>query len=78
MSRHVGTGRLRVDLERRPLRQLVDGQRERVDEGLRWSRAIGVTAIPTFVFNGSYGMVGAQELDAFRMMMTKIGQPPKA
>jgi len=52
--------------------------RERVDECLGWSRAIGVTAIPTFVFNGRYGMVGAQELEAFRTMMAKVGQPPKS
>jgi predicted DsbA family dithiol-disulfide isomerase len=51
--------------------------RERVDEGIDWSRGIGVTAIPTFVFDGRYGMVGAQEIDAFRAMMEKIGRPPK-
>ena len=52
--------------------------RERVDEGIAWSRAIGVTAIPTFVFNEQYGMVGAQELPAFRQMMEKIGAKPRA
>jgi predicted DsbA family dithiol-disulfide isomerase len=58
---------------------LEDGRyRERVDEGLTWSRGIGVTAIPTFVFNGRYGMVGAQEIEAFRTMMTKVGQPPRS
>jgi predicted DsbA family dithiol-disulfide isomerase len=51
--------------------------KQMVDEGIGWSRAIGVTAIPTFVFNEQYGMVGAQELPAFRQMMAKIGQPPK-
>lgn len=57
---------------------LEDGRyRERVDEGISWSRAIGVTAIPTFVFNERWGIVGAQELMAFRQMMEKIGQPPK-
>jgi predicted DsbA family dithiol-disulfide isomerase len=57
---------------------LVDGTyRERVDEGLGWSRAIGVNAVPTFVFNEQYGIVGAQELPTFRQMMEKIGQPPK-
>ncbi len=48
-----------------------------VDDGIAWSRAIGVTAIPTFVFNESTGMVGAQELPAFREMMSRIGNPPK-
>jgi predicted DsbA family dithiol-disulfide isomerase len=58
---------------------LVDGRyRDRVDEGIAWSRAIGVTAVPTFVFNEQHGMVGAHELPAFRQMMEKIGQPPRA
>ncbi len=57
---------------------LEDGRyRERVDEGITWSRGIGVTAIPTFVFNEQWGMVGAQEIAAFRQMMEKIGQPHK-
>jgi len=37
-----------------------------------------VTAIPTFVFNQRDGIVGAQELDAFRYMMEKIGNPPRS
>ena len=48
-----------------------------VDEGIAWSRAIGVTAIPTFVFNERLGMVGAQELPAFREMMKRIGNEPR-
>ena len=48
-----------------------------VDEGIAWSRSIGVTAIPTFVFNERLGMVGAQELPAFREMMQRIGNEPK-
>jgi len=57
---------------------LQDGRyRPQVDEGIGWSRQIGVTAIPTFVFNERLGMVGAQELPAFRVMMEKAGQPPK-
>ena len=52
--------------------------RERVDEGIAWSRQIGVTAIPTFIFNERLGMVGAHELPEFRRMMAKINQPRKA
>lgn len=48
-----------------------------VDEGIAWSRAIGVTAIPTFVFNQRLGMVGAQELPAFREMMARVGNRPR-
>ena len=57
---------------------LVDRRYEKeVDEGIAWSRQIGVTAIPTFVFNQRMGMVGAQELPAFREMMARVGNPPK-
>jgi predicted DsbA family dithiol-disulfide isomerase len=57
---------------------LEDGRyRELVDEGLAMSRRIGVTAIPTFVFDGRLGMVGAQELPAFREMMRQVGREPR-
>ena len=57
---------------------LVDRRYEaHVDEGIAWSRAIGVTAIPTFVFNERLGMVGAQELPAFREMMKRVGNEPR-
>ena len=57
---------------------LTDRRLEReVDEGIAWSRQIGVTAIPTFVFNQRTGMVGAQELPAFREMMQRVGNPPR-
>ena len=49
-----------------------------VDQGIAWSRQIGVTAIPTFVFNERAGMVGAQELPAFREMMWRMGNEPRA
>jgi predicted DsbA family dithiol-disulfide isomerase len=49
-----------------------------VDQGIAWSRQIGVTAIPTFIFNEHAGMVGAQELPAFREMMRRMGNPPRA
>jgi predicted DsbA family dithiol-disulfide isomerase len=49
-----------------------------VDQGIAWSRQIGVTAIPTFIFNERAGMVGAQELPAFRELMRRMGNPPKA
>ncbi len=47
--------------------------RGRVDEGITWSRKIGVTAIPTFLFNERLALVGAHELDAFRQIMDEIG-----
>jgi predicted DsbA family dithiol-disulfide isomerase len=62
------------------LREALESRRYRdhVDEGIAWSRSIGVTAIPTFVFAERFGMVGAQEFEAFQQMMAKLGAKPKA
>ena len=61
------------------LREALNDRRleQEVDEGITWTRRIGVTAIPTFIFNERMGMVGAQELPAFREMMQRIGNPPR-
>ncbi len=61
---------MRDALEKRAYRELVD-------EGIAWSRSIGVTAIPTFVFDERFGMVGAQEFEAFQEMMAKMGARPR-
>jgi predicted DsbA family dithiol-disulfide isomerase len=62
------------------LREALNDRRydREVDEGIAWSRQIGVTAIPTFVFNQRMGMVGAQELPAFREMMHRLCNEPRA
>ena len=59
----IGTA---VGLEEGELTEALQSRRYRevVDEGIAWSRSIGVTAIPTFVFGERYGMVGAQEFEA--------------
>jgi predicted DsbA family dithiol-disulfide isomerase len=57
---------------------LEDGRyRAIVDEGVAWTRGIGVTAIPTFVIDEKYGIVGAQELPAFRNAFDQLGHPRK-
>ena len=73
----VGAG---AGLDPEGLREALETRRYRdlVDEGIAWSRSIGVTAIPTFVFAERYGMVGAQEFEAFQMMMEKVGGKPRA
>ena len=43
------------------------------DEGIAWTRGVGVTAIPTFVFNQRLAVVGAQELATFRQVLDEIG-----
>jgi len=69
-----------MGVDGRQLREaLMDRRLEaEVDQGIAWSRQIGVTAIPTFVFNERAGMVGAQELPAFREMMRRMGNEPRA
>jgi len=64
-----------VGLPAADLRQaLEEGRfRERVDEGIAWTRGVGVTAIPTFVFNQRFAVVGAQELATFRQVLDQIG-----
>jgi predicted DsbA family dithiol-disulfide isomerase len=52
--------------------------RAKVDEGMAWTKGIGVTAIPTFVFNAKFGMVGAHELESFRGVMQQLGVKPKS
>ncbi len=52
--------------------------RDRVDEGINWSRSIGVTAIPTFIFDQQYGVVGAQELPVLRDVLQQLGHKPRA
>jgi predicted DsbA family dithiol-disulfide isomerase len=69
-SAGLDAGELRDALESRRYR-------DAVDEGIAWSRSIGVTAIPTFIFAERYAMVGAQEYDAFKSVLTKIGATPK-
>ncbi len=51
--------------------------REEVDEGVRWAQQVGVTAVPTFVLDGRYGIVGAQEAPVFEdLLQTKLGRSP--
>jgi len=68
-----------VGLDGAALRQALEGGQYRalVDEGIAWSRGIGVTAIPTFIFDGRYAMVGAQEYEAFRQVMARAWHAPR-
>lgn len=51
--------------------------RQQVLDGIQWSRGVGVTAIPTFVFQEQYGIVGAQDYSVFESMMKELGQTAK-
>ena len=56
------------------LRQALDsGQyRTQVDEQIQWARNVGVTGIPTFIFDYQYAMVGAQEYPAFQSAIERV------
>lgn len=51
--------------------------RRQVVDGITWSRSVGVTAVPTFIFQDQYGIVGAQDYSAFQGMMKELGQTPR-
>jgi predicted DsbA family dithiol-disulfide isomerase len=46
-----------------------------VDDGIQWAQQVGVTAVPTFVLDGKYGIVGAQEARVFEdLFRTQLGR----
>ncbi len=52
--------------------------KQQTDDGLRWSHSIGVTAVPTFIFDDKYGIVGAQPYEALEKMMQEMGKVARA
>ena len=52
--------------------------RQQVIDGINWSRSIGVTAIPTFIFDDQYGIVGAQDYAVLQSVMRELGRSPRA
>lgn len=59
-------GALRAALESGEVRAVVD-------EGIAHAYAIGVTAIPTFIFDGKYAVVGAHENPTFVQVLEQLG-----
>ena len=49
--------------------------RQQVDNGIAWAQSMGVTGVPTFIFNDRYGVVGAQEYDVFERVMQQLNVP---
>lgn len=47
--------------------------RDVVDEGIEHAYAIGVTAIPTFIFDDKYAVVGAHEYPTFVNVLEQLG-----
>ncbi len=53
---------------------LISGEvREAVDAGIEHAYSIGVTAIPTFIFDGKYAVVGAHEYPTFERVLEQLG-----
>jgi predicted DsbA family dithiol-disulfide isomerase len=52
--------------------------RDRVIEGIRWTREIGVSGVPTYVFAEKYAIVGAQDYNVFESIIQRLGKTPKA
>jgi predicted DsbA family dithiol-disulfide isomerase len=67
-------------MEAEPLREaLASGRcREQVDEEIALMRQLGITAVPTFVFNQQYAIVGAEQYPTFQRVMEQLGVAPKA
>jgi predicted DsbA family dithiol-disulfide isomerase len=49
-----------------------------VDDGINWSRSAGVTAVPTFIFDDQYGVVGAQPFEVLDSVMQRMGKVARA
>ena len=67
-------------MEPEPLREaLASGRfRDQVDEEIDLMRRLGITAVPTFVFNQKYAIVGAEQYPTFQRVMEQLGVAPKA
>jgi predicted DsbA family dithiol-disulfide isomerase len=51
--------------------------RQRVDDGIRWARSVGVIGVPTFIIDGRWGVVGAQDDAVFQGLMERLGRQPR-
>jgi predicted DsbA family dithiol-disulfide isomerase len=51
--------------------------RERVDDGIRWARSVGVTGVPTMIIDGRWGVVGAQDYNVYQSLMERLGRAPR-
>lgn len=43
-----------------------------VDEQVAWARRLGISGIPTFIFDGRYALVGAQSYDVFQSLTQRL------
>jgi predicted DsbA family dithiol-disulfide isomerase len=50
--------------------------KDAVEQGVQEARELGIRAVPTFVFNDSFGIQGAEEQPAFLEAMRRLGAKP--
>jgi len=64
------------DLDAAGLREaLSDGRyAAEVEEQIAWTRAAGITGVPTFIFEEKFALVGAQEYEVFRDVAERVVQ----
>lgn len=64
-----------VGLDSSAMREALEGGTyvQQVDDGIEWSRSVGVTGIPTFILNNQYAVVGAQEYEVLEQVMEQLG-----
>ena len=43
-----------------------------VEEQIAWTRAAGITGVPTFIFEEKFALVGAQDYDVFRDVAKRV------
>ncbi len=62
------------------LQRAVEGGRytKVVEDSIQEARAIGVSAVPTFVLGEKFGLQGAQEYPVFQEAMRRLGATPRA
>jgi len=56
------------------LRQALDDGRytAEVEEQIAWTRAAGITGVPTFIFDEKFALVGAQDYEVFRDVAKRV------
>lgn len=61
------------------LREALESGRyeKQVEDGLAWARAVGVTAVPTFVFDERLGVVGAQDQAVLEQALAQVRSQPR-
>lgn len=68
-----------VGLDVEALRPVLENRelKDQVDQGILWAREVGVTGVPTFVFEEKWAVVGAQDYNVFESLVQKLGKQPK-